>query len=263
LTSTNKFNSLFRQRKRQNPSGTTDEDIINMAMEDYKVQNDGKEYYKFRHCLKILWKSPKFDVTDWRENFEMEGSFPANSRPPSRAAASPRTSTDEDGAFDHDDGSPQAHTPRVNDVTANMQGITKERPMGTKNAKELIRQAERREFWNKKRDKRMRALTKATNRASKVLEFSAFQQAINARVGHYILLGQNKKALELMRETADGVQLPPQEAADDDEDSDDEELEDAVVGDKRLDRDGRNRDDDDEDHSDADPLTGVTNQEEV
>ena len=45
-----------------NKSGKTKDDIIEDAMENYKMKNGGKPF-PFKHCLEVLWNCPQFDVT--------------------------------------------------------------------------------------------------------------------------------------------------------------------------------------------------------
>ena len=51
-------------------------------------------------------------------------------------------------------------------------------------------------------------MARATYHATEVLKFAATQNAINARVGHLILLGQKRKAMDLLNRTEDMVEVP-------------------------------------------------------
>jgi hypothetical protein len=99
----------------------------------------------------------------------------------------------------------------------------------------------------------MEELAKATNRAAKVMEFSAIQMSVNARVSHYILFGQNRKALALTKESESTLQ-PPQSIADDEGIGGDEEdvsVHDVQIDDSRAPRKLDNDNEDDEDDSDS------------
>ena len=61
-------------------SGKTKEDIIEDAMEDYKMKNGGKPF-PFKHCLEVLWTCTQFDV--WQSDDDPV----ANNCPPDAAAA--------------------------------------------------------------------------------------------------------------------------------------------------------------------------------
>jgi hypothetical protein len=93
-----------------------------------------------------------------------------------------------------------------------MQGAKSPRPIGKKKALDDHRKRLQLEYWNKKRDMRMvqtiQAMTrhtKATEKATETLKFSAYQNAISARVGHYLMLGQNRRALDLLDRTENSI----------------------------------------------------------
>jgi No apical meristem-associated C-terminal domain len=270
----NKFNACWIQRKRLNISGTTDNDIVNMALEDYKVQNEGHEF-KWVHCLEVLRESPKFSVDNWEDDEDEEGTpRPASrasnpsSRPASRASASFPGIGDDNEIEDEETA---GDTGRVNNVTVNLQGSKKQRPPGSKIMKVTLKQAERREYWNKKRDKRMEELAAATNRAAAVMEFSAIQMSVNARVSHYILLGQNRKALALMKKTESTLQIPQamvtdnvgNEEDDDEEGEEDKSVHDVHIEDSRVLRQTNNGDDDSDDGDDDGNSDNETGQREA
>jgi hypothetical protein len=220
---TTKFNASFIQRKRLNESGKTLQDLINDACEDYKIKQEGK-HYRFVHCLEVLWTCPLFSV---EETAQAE-------RPSSRASSRARASSldgdrieDEDIVFDDVEEDPAIDETKVNNVASRMQGAHLVRPKGNKAAKMQRQVAQRREHWNKKRHDQMKKLTKATEQATKMLKFSTIQNAIAARVGHYIMLGQNQTALALLRQSEGTLDFPDDEnqEVDNDEVDDDEENE--------------------------------------
>ena len=196
---TQKFNACFLFRKRLNESGKTIDDIINDAMEDFKVKNKAKAF-PFRHCLEVLWSCPQFDVEG--DYVEADADRRSSLGTDRRSSTGTGTGT---GDFEHEEGN---LTATANDVTKTVQAISFARPGGSKSSKAYIDQARRKEYWNQKKHKEMVRLTHATNRSANILQFAATQNAISARVGHLILLGDKEKARQLLQETEDMVVVP-------------------------------------------------------
>jgi No apical meristem-associated C-terminal domain len=258
------LNGFLRQRHRLNESGKNDGDRLKDALEDYKSQNGGKPF-QFSHCLRILHGIPKYSLN------------PPEERPESRASIGSRAS--QDSAQDNADNEER----QVNDVAGSMQARSWERPKGTKAAKILADQTRQRNYWNsmkikvskklnKDRVEAMNKLTASTKRSADILQFSSWQNAISARVGHLILLGEEDMARALLAKTearitnlpqdivaipalnADEVAIPALNA-DEDEDEEDEENDDKDDEDDEGDDDDESSTDDD-DNGPSDAKTG-------
>ena len=98
-------------------------------------------------------------------------------------------------------------------------------PSGSKATKAFLQNSRRKEFWNEKKDKQAHEMTWATYHAAEVLKFAATQNSINARVGHLILLGQKRQAMNLLQQTQDMIEVPQDAlvAGNSDNNSDDDE----------------------------------------
>ena len=198
---TNKFNSFFIIRKRANESGKQDEDLIEDAMQNY-FEKVGKKF-PFKHCLEVLWTCQQFDV------MIAEGERPPSraERPPSRASLGGASSLaslesqDDNALLDGSDQDEAAGS--VNQVAKTVQAVDFARPGGAKKAKMFLKSSRRKEYWHQQKDRCMVELTRATLQTADVLRFAATQNAISARVGHYIMLGQRKKAYDLLESTND------------------------------------------------------------
>jgi No apical meristem-associated C-terminal domain len=195
---TQKLNGFIRQRNRLNESGKNEADRLKDALEDYKSQNGGIPF-QFSHCLRILHGIPKYSFGP-----------PEDSRLESRASIGSRAS--QDSALDNEDN----EGIQVNDVAGSMQARSWERPKGTKAARTLADQTRQMNYWNarkikvskqlnKNRIAAMDRLTASTRRLSDVLQFSSWQNAISARVGHFIMLGEEDKARDLLAKTEDQI----------------------------------------------------------
>jgi hypothetical protein len=95
----------------------------------------------------------------------------------------------------------------------------------------------------------MNKLKVSTKRSADILQFASWQNAISARVGHYILLGEEDKARDLLAKTEDQItNLPTKLAAPTSSkaDNDDKEEDDGTGEDK--DGDGDDNDDDYDDN---------------
>jgi hypothetical protein len=214
----NFFNGFYIQRKRLNESGKNDQDRIADAIEDFKLKMDGNKF-RFPHCIEVLWECPQFSVS---------GDYTTpTSRPPSRASRNSASSPIDHDLFGHeddDDDEDDAVGPvtGTNNVAGAMQGANLVRPKGSKAAKMQRKIFARREFWNRKKYEQMKKLTKATNDSTKMLRYSTFQNSISARIGHYIMLGQNETALRLLRESEGTLELPDEVDENDDDDGESE-----------------------------------------
>jgi hypothetical protein len=232
---TTKFNAELLNRIRLNESGKTEEDRINDAMEDYKMKNEGKKFL-WKHCLKVMHTIPQYKV----ENPTPRESYQNESRPQSRSSNRPDSrrssmaSQEEDGDEEIILGSTQDSTGKdntpgsTNNVASQLQYKNQKRPGGSKAAKAFKERSRIRDAYNAKKIQAMKELTRQTKRSADILKFSAHQNAISARVGHFIMLGQNSRALQLLNDTDDMVILPdePEEKNSEEENSEDEEKED-------------------------------------
>ena len=70
-------------------------------------------------------------------------------------------------------------------------------------------------------------MARATYHATEVLKFAATQNAINARVGHLILLGQKRQAMDLLNQTQDMIEIPQDAPQHDNSEEDSDDAEDA------------------------------------
>jgi hypothetical protein len=104
------YNPLYKKIKDSNPSGKNEEDIRNDAMELYLEQHG--EPFKFLHCLDELWKLPKFK---------------------------PGEEVIEVGSDDENPALVGKSEGGVNN-TLNVMGANLARPIGTKAAKQLIKE---------------------------------------------------------------------------------------------------------------------------
>jgi hypothetical protein len=136
------FNPFYSQVKKAKPSGMQEDDIRAEAADQYL--DFYNEQFKFMHCLDELWKIPKFD---------------------------PMQEVIEIGSDDEDDAAAKSTTTTIKSEggtnnTLSVMGGNMARPMGTKAAKQLLK------------DERTTASIEASFRAEQMTSFVACQKSM-------------------------------------------------------------------------------------
>ena len=171
----NEWNAFYKQIKDSKPSGTTEEDMRNMADELYSEMNDARPF-NFRHVVDTLHQMPKFNPM--HEDYNLD---------------------DMSGVGDDDDDADATTGSKTNNNKAPM-GSAMERPMGSKKAKQQLKDSVSLLSIASQRAKTLEKMAKSGLHIAKVMQHTAKMQSMSANARMYLSIGHREEGLKIMEE---------------------------------------------------------------
>jgi len=175
----NEWNGCYKQIKDSKPSGTTEDNMRNMADELYSELNEARPF-NFRHVVDTLHQMPKFNPIHQDYNLnDMSG-------------------VDDD---DDDDDGAHSYSSKTTNNNKAPKGSAMERPTGNKKkAKQQLKDSVSLIVIASHRAKTLEKMARSGVHIAKVMQHTARMQSMSANARMYLSMGHREEAIKIMEE---------------------------------------------------------------